>query len=220
MNIILPGCLLHGPDGAVATLAALLADPATGGIVGLTGANLNPLGGRVAVFGEGSPVTEAVGETEAREDVQGGRAPLSSMVTVIRFRPDAVLVQEPGIQGTQWKPVSPLEAVGLAVGRLGGATPGGRGTVSAALSIVHVDLGDGRSQELHGTVEVSSRQPFAARGDGGAMVLTDSGGAVGILVGGNAQVSFVAPLHEVLGRTGFVLLPMTAALEFGTTAVP
>jgi hypothetical protein len=109
-----------------------------------------------------------------------------------------------------WKPgnlrfVKPLDSIGQAVIKKGATTGVTTGTVvSVSGKIRMLDWRTQKPTLYNNVIEVEPEQTsgdyFAQPGDSGALVITESGGVLGVVIGGYGRKAVVAPLYELAAR--------------------
>lgn len=83
------------------------------------------------------------------------------------------------------------------------------GRISAfELETVHI-ISVGNEVKLNGSIEITSddESPFSMPGDGGAVVMSDAGVVIGLVVGVGRSFSIACPLAPALEALGLELLP-------------
>lgn len=188
-------------DGSIkGTFGLVLKDPESGQAYGVTSAALLEVAAGEPVYeqsaaGDLQPVGRACPIQPTQKDASSVAARVGIFELLLDVEKNRLF---PSLVAR------PDDALGIRVDKVGATSGLTSGEVSAVNSVIHID---GRGQ-FYGAIEIESKEssPFAELGDGGALVtLHADGAALGVVVGGSLASTFVAPLSEILQRSGLVV---------------
>jgi Pyridine nucleotide-disulphide oxidoreductase len=152
-----------------------------------------------------------------------GSRSIDAMVSWFRISPsvpvDSRIYWQPNVRSF----LAPADSFGLNVRKLGAASGLTEGVISAIGATVRIpDWETGELRTCQNVIEVETSgdgsASFSIPGDSGALVVSEDGRIVGLVVGGYGRYTIVAPLSELVARERFQLfdapLPDTRTPEY------
>jgi hypothetical protein len=108
-------------------------------------------------------------------------------------------------------------AVGMSVRKLGRSTGWTRGEITAIDQIVPIFLAGTQPTPFEGAIRVTLE---SSGGDGGALVIDSQGYAIGILVAGTGEETYLAPMQTILDSFAVHLPPPSIVIQDISAILP